>query len=692
MRRFRLIITVTVFLVIHVSTAQHKCATDAYYKQALGSDPNLADQEKFINEAILEFSKQPQNRATKYTIPVVFHIIHTNGPENISREQILDQMRIINADFSYTNGNKNKIRSQFLSVAADAQIRFELAKIDPNGNCTDGINRIYSPLGVEVNRSTEDVKTLVQWNYQKYLNIWVVTSIENDQNGTTLGYAQFPWMPVKSRDGIVMRHDRVGTIGTGVASDSGRTLTHEIGHWLGLFHTFQDECSDGDQCDDTPPVGSVFANVNCPSNGNSCTNDFPDLPDQWENYMDYSNGSCQAMYTANQKTRMHYFLTQSPRNSNVSASNLVATGVTAGTGAPVANFTSTHRMVCVGAPVTFYDISCKANVTARSWTLSGSSVPNSTAENPVVVYQTPGKYKVSLLVQNGAGSNTKSVSDYIEVVPAISSGSPNFEEGFELPDPSSRGFVSVSPKSWTVATNAAYSGNNSLVAPVSSGDVAGTNYSLVLPSVNLSMLSSSSLKFTFYAAYAPSSQPNSEILRVYISTDCGNSFRQILERSGSGLAFTGATVTSNFVPTAKNHWKLMGITSLSALNLNNETNAVFRIDVLSAKGNPVYIDNVNISPYFAGMERISENTKINLYPNPTPDKATLHLESEMSSLAVVELIDITGRLIKTCFNGHLSAGLNEFEISLPKSAAPSLYFVRIRTVEGQITKPINFVP
>src|SRR5687768_13493078 len=182
--------TKTVFAVFAIAffsfinlSAQHSCGTDAYYQQELQKNPDLAKSEKSYNEQAQAFAAAPHNRAAIYTIPVVFHVVHTNGPENISREQIIDQLRVLNADFNFLNANKSKIRSIFTNVAADCQIKFVLATIDPNGNCTDGINRMYSPLGVEVDQSTQEVKDLVQWNYRKYLNVWVVTSIKSSGSG-----------------------------------------------------------------------------------------------------------------------------------------------------------------------------------------------------------------------------------------------------------------------------------------------------------------------------------------------------------------------------------------------------------------------------------------------------------------------------------------------------------------------------
>lgn len=663
-------------------------------------NPNLLKQEMEYNAQMAAADKEVSNRATIYTIPVVFHVFYTNSYENISRDQILDQLRILNEDYSFTNNNKKSIRSQFVGVAADCQIKFVLANLDPNGNCTEGINRIASSKGVEVDRTTEDVKTHIQWDYRKYLNIWVVTSIAGSGQGTTLGYAQFPWQNTPSRDGIVIRHDRVGSIGTALSTaDSGRTLTHEIGHWLGLYHTFQDGCTgQGDFCDDTPPVAETFTNQNCPANGNSCNNDFPDLLDMWENYMDYSNGTCMSMFTQNQKSRMHDALKIFPRNNNVSASNLTATGVNASSGAPLANFTSNKRIICAGSSVTFYDISCKGAVAARSWTLTGSSSPSSSSATPTVIYQTPGKYAVTLLVQNASGNNTKAVTDYITVINPNNGINPNFEEGFEVNDFESRGFVSVSSKPWTLASNASYGGSKSIKAPVSSADGDGYVYALQLPPVNVSLLKNAipGPKFTFRAAYAPAANPTqvvTEKLVIMASTDCGETFVEYQERTGTELAYIGAPVTSNFVPTSQGQWRLFGLPSLTGLGLENSTNLIFRIEVISAKGNPVYIDNINISSFNSGVESIQDIFgEVSVYPNPAASTAQMDFTLFAQSNVEIDLYDVAGRKISQLFHGVLSAGDQSIEIVAPEKISQSLYYLKMTTDKGQITKPITFAP
>lgn len=317
------------------------CVTDQVAYQMKQQNPEIAIAEKKANDEVREIVKRLSanpnfaKKANVMIIPVVFHVIHQNGLENITQAQIMDQIRIINEDFrkkAGTNGGKSTE-----AVAADMEIEFRLAQTDPNGNRHDGINRVYSTL---TENARDNVKSLSRWDSRKYLNIWVVKSISaQGAQGTVLGYAQFPsYMNfASSTDGIVIRADYVGVIQTGNLSNAGRTLTHEIGHWVGLYHTFQDGCegetaSDctmgGDQVCDTPPVAASNFGSNCSAALNSCTGDSPDLNDMLTNYMDYMDGQCANTYTEGQKTRS-WAQMGLYRSQIYSASNLQATGLDA---------------------------------------------------------------------------------------------------------------------------------------------------------------------------------------------------------------------------------------------------------------------------------------------------------------------------------------------------------------------------
>jgi hypothetical protein len=316
------------------------CATDQVHYQMKQANPLLAIEEERGNqeaskiaEALLANRSFAKQGNVKY-IPVVFHVIHNGGPENITQAQIMDQMRILNEDFrkkSGTNGDKSTNPN-----AADMEFEFRLAQVDPNGNRHDGINRIQS---TATENASDNVKSLSRWNSAKYLNIWVVKSITLNGGGagTILGYAQFPsYMTfAPSLDGIVIRADYVGSIQSGNSSHMGRTLTHEVGHWVGLYHPFQDGCtgqtgsdcsSAGDRVCDTPPVESANYGSLCDAVVNSCAGDSPDLPDMITNYMDYLDGKCANNFTLGQKARATALMLQF-RSLIYSDANLAAAGI-----------------------------------------------------------------------------------------------------------------------------------------------------------------------------------------------------------------------------------------------------------------------------------------------------------------------------------------------------------------------------
>ena len=287
----------------------NKCSTVEVTEREMQKHPELqserAKYEKSVQEYLLN-NPSSQKSGNKRIIPVVFHVIHECGPENISRAQILDQIRVMNEDFSLTNPNFSQTPAAFVPLAADCQIEFRLATKDDLGNCTDGIVRVFSP---KTNEASNDngVKSVSHWNSYKYLNVWVVKSIGalDGVSGTVLGYAQFPLGGLLATDGVVIRHDCIGSIGTaangGFGPRLGRTVTHEVGHWLGLRHIWGDADCGSDGVDTTPiafgPNYGICWN-DYPYNLTSCGRDSLDTSgEMFNNYMDYSDDQCMIMFT-----------------------------------------------------------------------------------------------------------------------------------------------------------------------------------------------------------------------------------------------------------------------------------------------------------------------------------------------------------------------------------------------------------
>ncbi|MFM7078240.1 MAG: hypothetical protein ACKOYC_00465, partial [Bacteroidota bacterium] len=199
-----------------------KCLAHYLYEQQIANDPQYRanqaqlerETEAFAPGFIERKSSGTANRGTSVVrvIPVVFHVIHEGGSENISRAQIQNQIDLLNADFRHQNADTVNTPAPFLALAADVEIEFRLATKDPNGNCTDGVVRVNSPL---TNNARDNVKAVSYWPSNKYLNVWVVKTIQNlsGSAGIVLGFAQFPGGNAAT-DGVVLRHDYTGNIGT----------------------------------------------------------------------------------------------------------------------------------------------------------------------------------------------------------------------------------------------------------------------------------------------------------------------------------------------------------------------------------------------------------------------------------------------------------------------------------------------
>ena len=278
-----------------------------------------------------------------YTIPVVFHVIHkgenVGSGTNISDAQLMSSIDALNRDYRRTNADGGIAQG----AGPDTEIQFCLASVDPNGNPHSGINRVngtsvsgYSGSGI-TGSNESSVKALSRWDNRYYLNIWVVSEINNNGadvsnpanfGGGTLGYAYLPTNPVtwnSDLDGIVALNLCVGNDPNGSngyrlwpwGSLTNRTITHEVGHFLGLNHPFENtfSCSEsncntqGDEICDTP-VTLQGSGCNSPACPNTIV----------ENYMDYTDESCQDMFTNDQTSVMRGVLS-GVRNALVNTNN-----------------------------------------------------------------------------------------------------------------------------------------------------------------------------------------------------------------------------------------------------------------------------------------------------------------------------------------------------------------------------------
>ncbi len=273
--------------------AQRNCGSMEYLEEQLQNDPKREAKMEAIERFTRDFIEDSDRVVNGVvTIPVVVHVIYNTSAENISDAQVLSQITVLNEDFRRTNSDADNTWSQ----AADSEIEFCMATVDPNGNATNGITRTstsVSAFSTNDNMKFSSSGGHDAWPASDYLNVWVC-----DISGGILGYAQFPGGPA-STDGVVIDYQYMGTIGTATSPfDLGRTGTHEVGHWLNLRHIWGDGgCGVDDFVADTPT--SDGANYGCATGHVSCGS-----TDMVENYMDYSDDACMNLFTTGQKSRM----------------------------------------------------------------------------------------------------------------------------------------------------------------------------------------------------------------------------------------------------------------------------------------------------------------------------------------------------------------------------------------------------
>jgi gliding motility-associated-like protein len=361
----------------------------------------------------LSKGKTNQAKLSSYVVPVVVHIIHDNGVENISDSTVLQGIQDLNDAFE-------NIGFYLPSTGVDVDIEFCLARQDEFGNFTSGINRVQSTL-TDLDMNTQDLqlKNLIRWDPTKYLNIWLVREITSNSMGSSVaGYAYYPSSHGNPEDGVVNEARWFGN-----DPDDSKIHVHEVGHYLGLKHTFDGGCTnancltDGDNVCDTPPDAST-APVTCIGTINTCTTDDDDtslnnpfrpianggLGDQNDmiiNYMDYGFQICQSAFTDGQKNRMIFMLTgaRSSLLQSMGCDDLCTTPITS-------SFTASNTTVNIGGTVIFTNQSVGAS--SYEWVIDGT--PFSSGTDTSYTFNAVGTYTITLNSSNGDPACTDSFS------------------------------------------------------------------------------------------------------------------------------------------------------------------------------------------------------------------------------------------------------------------------------------------
>lgn len=663
------------------------CSVNLQAEEAYQADPSLKTQDS-LDQIAFEIAYQDYlqneydpNSRSSYVIPIVFHVVHEGGEENISDEQIYDAIAKLNEDYDAANSDLSAVIPAFQGIIGNCDIEFRLATRDPNGQCHPGITRTFSQYTFDDGSGQTMSAVAAQhgvWPQNKYLNVFVVS----DPNGAA-GYTNYPagWYPPNSMEGgIYLRHDYCGTIGTGSTSTR-RTISHECAHWLNIRHVWgnSNDITDPNNCTEDDLVGDTP--VTQGNNGCDLTTQSCGSLDNVQNNMDYT-GSCRRMFTQGQVARMHTALNSSTadRDNLWTNANLIATGTDGLGDLCVADFSSDIQVICAGSTVSFFDESYH-NVTSRNWTFSGGTPANSTAQDPVVTYTTGGIYPVTLEVSDGSAVMNETKTAYIVVIDDPGS-TPPYSEGFEglstIPDNSSWFVVNGNAgNAWTLANVGA--DNTAKSASLQNyGNTDGSTDELISESIDLSgVQASDQIVFNFEFAYNKRTSGNNELLQFYISKDCGETW--VLRKNISGSALGDIISSGPYTPSSVEDWVYQEVTNINADYF--VSNFRFKFVFTNDGGNNIYIDNINLYP--ASMSDLKETAVSSsiLFPNPATDQATLILNESDGKDLTISLVNSLGQEVNSFGSQFFAAGSHQMNIDL-RAVEAGIYFVKITSDEA----------
>ncbi len=685
------------------------CHTHSASEQAMNESKTYRDNFTKLQNDIANFKGGTSNKngaTITYTIPVVVHIVHENGSENIPSANVHNMIEILNRDYQKLNADTSTVAPAFQGIIGDMEIQFRLATKDPNGNCTNGIVRLFDPAFTNsggCNSSGCSIPKPGTWPSDKYLNIYVVKDIASGAGA----YAFFPGVP-SSIDGIVCRYNQFGSL---PPSNSGnfaaRTMPHEVGHWLSLYHPWggsntpgvPSNCNIDDFVGDTPNTIGVTGQ-NCNLSQTTCGS-----LDNVQNIMDYSN--CAVMFTAGQVARVHATLNSSVggRNNLWTPANLIATGTDDASYQnpacpPTADFFVNKNKECEGGSFSFADRSHHAiadpNTFIYNWTFNGGTPANSSMKNPTAIYNTAGLYDVTLDISlPGTSSDVFTRTDLIEITPGSGSYiAPYVEQINDVMWPNntdislnwSRAKPAGSLFQFQRSSNGYYSPPASIYLNNFSFNNNG-QFELISPVADLTNMQAGSTFLNFQVAHAQKGTEQ-EGISLWVSTDCGESF--VFNKAWGGIQINSVPASSSaFIPADTSEWRFIShdISSLAGLD-----NIQFKLRFTASSGNNIWLDDIHISdsdqpvaqPVGFKQELFGD---FNLYPNPNEGVFTLEFNVSGNDKVEAEIVDMIGKSTPIEFSETINSGWNTASVDTRNyNLKPGIYFLKLESGDQVFSK------
>ncbi len=518
------------------------CGTMKRYNYMMQNDPHYRAVRKEVDLFAQQFSQNALRENLTggiIVIPVAFHVIYNPSvpAQNISDDQIKAQIRQLNDDYRRMNSDRTATPSAFQSLAPDLEIQFCLATRDPNGAATTGIDRTTTTASSFSMSAFDLEKPTTAWDRDKYLNLWSA-----NLSGGLLGFAQFPG-DVANTDGVALLYSTIGSIdmpGTNANYPNGRTASHEVGHWLSLYHIWGDDsgaCTGSDQVADTPNQANSTSGCGTFPKLDACTTTSPGV--MFMNYMDYSTDNCLNMFTSGQKKRM--VATLNGLRSSIMTSNGCtpltadyAVNANVGTQLTCASSTISYNILTtgfngygtnIGLTTTDVPSGCTASLGASSVTVGGSTTVTLTIGSGVV----PGFYSFWVKTSSGV-ANPDSIALTFRVQLATLATAPTLTK----PINSSTGQSTTPLFTWNSVTDA-------------------TSYDFQLSTTaNFSNILLTQPNLTTTSTFVPTIAPLSNVTTYYWRVLAKNTCASTAYATGSFTTGTISCVTINSTNVPKN--------------------------------------------------------------------------------------------------------------------------------------------